>query len=904
MNKEVNAISGRLSLRPPQRKSLEILDRVTELYNIKAAIKDKTNINCDDLLGIIKAEYPKVTDFERDFPSLCFALATGVGKTRLMGAFITYLYRVYGIANYFVLAPNLTIYNKLQQDFTPNTPKYVFTGIAEFAINPPEIITGDNYNKQTTVQSDRAGQIYVDGVISEVRINIFNISKINSEVRGGKEPKIKRLSEYIGQSYFNYLASLPDLVLIMDESHRYRATAGARAINELKPILGLELTATPFVETTKGPVPFRNVIYSYPLARAMEDGFVKEPAVVTQKNFNPRQFTPEALEEIKLKDGVSLHEITKVELVTYARQNDKPPVKPFMLVIARDTTHASKLLELIKSPAFFEGRYRDKVIQVDSSVSGEKEDEMIERLLNVEKWDEPTEIVIHVNMLKEGWDVTNLYTIVPLRAANARILIEQSIGRGLRLPYGKRTGDTPIDRLNIVAHDKFQEIIEEANRADSVIRLTELILDPDEDFKGTISVVSAPESANAFQETLDQQGLQYQYEPVVQSVIFDNIDEKRIARMALEAIRGNESLPNTKSLSDETVQTSIIENIRQKLTIEQMELTDIVQEANIARIVAITTDYVINKTIDIPRIHIAPKGEVTIDYHPFKVDCSKMQFQPVSRELFAQTLRTNEQQEITAKVFYVQEPRLENYIVKSLIDFDDIAYDEHADFIYELAGQVANHFSSYLSSEGVTNVLVYFQKQIAEYVHAQMVEHQYEKTIEYEVVISKGFTELKKSAYTVRKDDLVQHFHTTSTEKFKIPSTLFGGYINSLYPIYKFHSYQELIMARILDRCSNKWFKPAKGQFQIYYKTGILQGEYVPDFVAETDKGIFMIEVKSAKDMESEVVQAKKTAAVNWCKLATEHSRKHNGKAWKYLLVPHDMIFESTDLPSLVSRFE
>jgi len=87
----------------------------------------------------------------------------------------------------------------------------------------------------------------------------------------------------------------------------------------------------------------------------------------------------------------------------------------------------------------------------------------------VEQTEEPTEIVIHVNMLKEGWDVTNLYTIVPLRAANARILIEQSIGRGLRLPYGKRTGVTPVDRLNIVAHDKFQEIIDEANRPDSVI---------------------------------------------------------------------------------------------------------------------------------------------------------------------------------------------------------------------------------------------------------------------------------------------------------------------------------------------------------------------------------------------------------------------------------------------------
>ena len=95
---------------------------------------------------------------------------------------------------------------------------------------------------------------------------------------------------------------------------------------------------------------------------------------------------------------------------------------------------------------------------------------MIERLLKVEHRDEPTEIVIHVNMLKEGWDVTNLYTIVPLRAANAKVLIEQSIGRGLRLPYGRRTGVTAVERLNIVAHDKFQEIIDAANRPGSVIQ--------------------------------------------------------------------------------------------------------------------------------------------------------------------------------------------------------------------------------------------------------------------------------------------------------------------------------------------------------------------------------------------------------------------------------------------------
>ena len=125
MNRHVNAISGRLSLRAPQRRSLEILDRITEIGPLGKSIA------VAEALKLIQSEYPSVTDFERDFPSICFALATGVGKTRLMGAFITYLHLAHGINNYFVLAPNLTIYNKLIGDFSPNTPKYVFKGIAE-----------------------------------------------------------------------------------------------------------------------------------------------------------------------------------------------------------------------------------------------------------------------------------------------------------------------------------------------------------------------------------------------------------------------------------------------------------------------------------------------------------------------------------------------------------------------------------------------------------------------------------------------------------------------------------------------------------------------------------------------------------------------------------------------------
>ncbi|WP_201567965.1 DEAD/DEAH box helicase family protein, partial [Psychrobacter immobilis] len=206
-----------------------------------------------------------------------------------------------------------------------------------------------------------------------VRINVFNIAKINTEVRGGKAPRIKRLAETLGESYFEYLSNLPDLVLLMDESHRYRADAGMRALNELNPLFALELTATPFTESSRGPVYFKNVVIDYPLACAIDDGFVKEPAVVTQLNFDVTQYDKEELETIKLMDGIRIHEQTKVDLTTYAYENDTKLVKPFMLVIARDTTHAAELLSKLES--VFESRYRGKVIQVDSS---KKEEETIQ----------------------------------------------------------------------------------------------------------------------------------------------------------------------------------------------------------------------------------------------------------------------------------------------------------------------------------------------------------------------------------------------------------------------------------------------------------------------------------------------------------------------------------------------
>lgn len=892
----INAISNRLSLRPPQRDSLEILAGVCEIIELS---KDADPAAA---LQSIKSEFPTVEDFEREFPSLCFAIATGVGKTRLMGAFISYLHQAEGIYNYFVLAPNLTIYNKLIADFTPNTPKYVFKGIGEFTTNPPLVITGENYESGEGV---RGGRLFGDDM---VHINIFNISKINSEVRGGKEPRIKRLKEYIGQSYFDYLSGLDDLVMLMDESHRYRATAGVRAINELRPILGLELTATPQVEAGGRPVPFKNVIYSYPLASAMRDGFVKEPAVATRENFDSNAYTPEGLEKVKLEDGVRIHENTKVELEVYARNNDKPMVKPFMLVVAADTTHANALQQVIEGDAFFEGRYKGKVIQVHSNIRGEEKDDVVEQLLTVEHPENPVEIVIHVNMLKEGWDVTNLYTIVPLRAANSKTLVEQSIGRGLRLPYGKRVGVPAVDRLTIVSHDKFQEIVDHANDPNSIIRAG-IVIGRDVPEAGRKAV----EIKSTFEQAISGGGIPFHVLPptggdgrpaVEQKRLFETPEEQEVAKATYQVIKQYERLKGSEQLQDAHVQQAIVQKVQEIVRPAQGVLKGTIESVNVAEVVQRTTELYRHLSIDVPKIVVVPKGEVTCRYEDFDLDVRNINLQPVAQDILIQHLHENQRYRLQDGSGIVKEKRPEDYLVRGLVDFDDICYDEHSQLLYKLAGQVVARLRTYLSAvDDVTNVLQYHQQTLVNLVHSQMQQHFVESAEAYEAQVTRGFRTLRANNYSAAADEGVRNFRTVVPEgqRNRIGTMIFGGFSKCLYPVQKFDSDPERRFSVLLENDEDvlKWFKPAKGDFQIHYSH---EESYEPDFVVETRTAKFLCEPKRANEMTDEVVLAKAEAAATWCKHATVHASENGGKPWHYLLIPHDQIQEQMTLAGLAAR--
>ncbi len=878
MNRHVNSIAARLSLRPPQRKSLEILDRVTEIT------PPRRGAELAAALAVIRSEFPSVTDFERAFPSICFALATGVGKTRLMGAFIAYLHLAHGMRTFFVLAPNLTIYEKLIADFTQGTPKYVFKGISEFAVTPPEIITGDNWENRGA---------HLD-LFEGVAINIFNISKLNSEARGGRRLKLRSFRETLGESYFDHLAANDDLVLIMDESHRYRGSAGWNALNELKPVLGLEVTATPFEEKgTRGTVPFKNVIYDYPLGKAMEDGFVKEPAVVTRKDFNPADHSAAGLERLKLEDGLALHEQVKVHLATYAAESGRPRVKPFMLVIARDTTHAGELKTLVET--VHDGRYSGRVIQVDSSA---KDEEVTRRLLEVEKPDEPTEVVIHVNMLKEGWDVTNLYTIVPLRAANARTLVEQSIGRGLRLPYGHRTGVEAVDTLSIVAHDRFQEIVDEARKPDSPIRMKSVVLDGEAIGRKLVTVVANPgyiprePTGPGFEEP----GPSIWSEP-----------ERKVAEIAIQELHRLSARPDIAPTSDALtrpeVQAEVMAAVRARVA-AQPTLPGLGEEPDLADIVRRAAQGIAEGTIDIPRIVVMPKGRTAAGFQPFRLDFTGVRPARAGDTLWIQNLRSGDGRELLLKSegSTGEEKRPEDYVVRHLIDFHDIDYAAHAELLYDLAGQTVAHLRSYLREDEVEPVLRQQGEALARLIHGQMQGHYNEGADEgYEVTVHRGWTELRPSAHTVTEGETPLDFRQAPPDLSSIGRHLFGGFGRCLYPVQKFHSNPERILAVILEREDLRWFRPVAGQFRIHYRRGADHPEYIPDFVAASAERVLMLEVKARNALADPEVMAKAVAARAWCEEASTYAVPQGGKPWVYALVAHDVVKENMSIDGLLA---
>ena len=882
-------IENILALRQPQRESVEIFARLCDVLSLSKTPDLKAELDA------VHSLCPTLSSFERDFPSFCFALATGIGKTRLMGACIAYLRYEKDISNFFVMAPNLTIYNKLKDDLgNTSSSKYVFKGLDLFA-KPPRIIDGDNYTQFRQTRIDTG----------DVTINIFNISKLNAESKGkdGKPARIKRLNEILGSSYFQYLQSLPDLCIFMDESHHYHADRSFEVINELHPVLGVELTATPQVQKGAKAVPFKNVVYEYSLAHALNDErYVKVPVVATKKNFRPEEYTPEQLDQIKLNDGLRLHEETKSYLEVYARSNDRKIIKPFVLVVAKDTAHSKQLLDYIRSGQFFNGYYADKVMEINSDQKKTEKDENIQKLLELEKPDNKIEIVIHVNMLKEGWDVSNLFTIIPLRASASETLTEQTIGRGLRLPYGERTGVDEVDRLFIVSHDKYSAIIDKANDPESLVRKVFFISETDaehpDEQRETIELPSTYETVTTQPGVTEQLTFLLQSETQKETNTEppkEKLQEvaKYIAKHTSRSVMElNRQVKTFDAVHDEesrafVTQTVIADTMKAfpEIQLDQKAVAAVVQEAFKTCVQELT-----NRVIPIPKTVVQPYTEVKQGFTFFKLDTRSINWHPGDDTIIATELREG------GKTYEIKSDRsaltkvdtVENEIVRHIIKNDNVDYMSCADLLYSLVEDAKQHFLTYLTEEETEKVMHERQKTLAEVIYAQMMDHFYHEEVNYRASKMRPFSRIETGFGGKIKTDEIYDLRA-NIPPGEVRHKVFSGFTKACHTLYKFDSGTERDFAIVLenDNAVLKWLRPSAKQFDIYYGSGGTS-HYEPDFIVETDDKIYMIETKASKDLSEDSVLQKAKAARKYCQAATEWNAENGGKPWEYVLISHD----------------
>lgn len=877
----VDYISGCMSLRKPQKRSLKILAEILD------EIELAKDIDLDKALRDVHDMYPTCSNFERDFMSLTFALATGVGKTRLMGAFITYLYTQKGIKNFFVVAPNLTIYEKLKQDLgNPSSEKYVFRGIGCFKSMLPNLITGENYREKGMM-----------GGFSDVTINIFNISKFNRELG-----KIRNLSEYLGTSYFNYLASREDMVVLMDESHHYRADKGLAAINELKPVLGLELTATPQVEQGTKTVKFKNVVYEYPLSAAIKDGFTKTPYAMTRRDISDYNFTQDEIDKMMLSDGIANHERVKERLKDYAINNGVEPVKPFVLVVCKDTKHAEQVKAYISSSDFYDGKYADKTIILHSNQRGAEKDENVQLLLDVEKFTNPIEIVIHVNILKEGWDVNNLYTIIPLRTAASQTLREQTIGRGLRLPYGQRTGNRDVDALVITAHDKFEKIIAEANKPDSLLKAGNIIFA--EDIEKSESVVVKPAYQEAVQQSLFDLGI------LIETKEDLSVDERKVLVEAAEQaskklidnyrVVGRENLPqvSTNSIVDEVVGDEDIAEIVKRRT----DFSDIMRRF-LGEEIDKQREIIESGTMSIPQIKITRDNKAVYYFEHFTLDTTDFVYFPIPNDILLKNLVESGDVEVVKGEgldFNALNPM--KTIVEEISKRPEVDYDACCDLLYDLIITLFDAFAKKFTSDEIKNIVMCNKRSIADKIYDQMKKHF--KCSEPNIVeeISGVSMYIYEPSYMRKIGEEPISVYTTIPDG-DVPKCLFNGFKKALHPIYKFDSAPEKRFAIVCEQNEEviKWLRPAAKQFNLFYGNG---QRYEPDFVVETSDTMYLVEIKGEDKLNDENNLQKKQRAVRYCQVASVYASGHGLKQWKHLYIPSQQVQTNSSFTMLAQRFD
>lgn len=852
----VNRIKYAMSLRTPQEEALSYLDAISTHCDYKKDSKDVVEAAATEY-----CENQRKVNAKFDFPSFCYAMATGIGKTRLMGASIYYLYKTKGYKHFFILAPGNTIYDKLRKETNPNHPKYIFKGL-EAEMGRPKVYDGENYDTYPIKYHQQT--LFVEKT-SEIQLFIFNIGKIfNSKT--DTQFNFHKFKETLGASFADVLAQFDDLVICMDEAHRYYAPASMKAINYLKPVLGLEFTATPKSTT--------NVIYAYDLARGAVEGYLKIPVVMGRSNM--AGYSQDDIEEMKIRDGLTLHEHRKTILREYCSDNDLDYVKPIVLIACKDTEHAKKIRALIDNDSFLNGKYKGKVIEIHSKQTGEESEENIRLLLSIESASNPIEIVLHVYKLKEGWDVNNLFTIIPLNAAKSDILAMQTIGRGLRLPFGEQTGDEDLDSLDIVAHDHYRELVDEIKSSD-IFKYRDL---DNTTVEPTVSVdvsgVADEGQMNLFDLAFVDAGVKSFAEvqnPKTQLEIYQEYLKNFVA------IQNKKKTEDTNQMSIFDYQPDIVEDTGNSSS-DEPETQPVVtpksgkQPLSKEEFVKAVTEYSA-KAISVPKILVQTTSEVKFNRFEvkrtiadFEVAMAKIErFDAVNQQLLLL---------VDAQILEVNDAM--NTLSCMLLDaISELSYDD-ADFVIDVVEQYLSQIPG--DEENKRRIVRRYATLIVSDIRKQVYEHMDKKTEDVHIV-QKDLILFRKFVKNVKDEGKVK-FDKPFSDKSNIKKYLFTGYKKSYYPANAFDSDPERIFSVILEEDPDviRWIKPPLNQLGLFWKAG---QQYNPDFLVETSSGKFMVEVKAANEVTQEEVISKAREGIKWCKFAS--TADPDQKKWEYKLI-------------------
>ena len=793
-------------------------------------------------------------------------LATGVGKTYLMAAFMEYLRRQ-GIGNVVIVTPGKTVQAKTVKNFTPGSGRYI-----EGAQIPPDVVTPQDYSPWIARQNGAAQLSF--GRETPLLAFIFNIQQLIAPKKeeGGTSDgsqdamrrKPRRFDENAGV-LFDYLKSQDDLVLIADESHLYSTSAAAfhSAIRELDPAATIGLTAS----VLEGD----HVIYKYPLYRAIADEYVKTPVLAFRKGGYGED---EASEEQQLRDALQLRDIKQSAYDAYIGQNKLPGLNAVLFVVCSDVSHATEITNLLRGPEFF-GREL-AVLQVDS----EHDDDLTQRMLeDLDDPNSPVKAVVSVNKLKEGWDVKNIAVVVTLRAMASEVLTQQTMGRGLRLPFGKYTGIRQVDQLDIISHQSFKELLEQENVLKQ-FGLEEAVSSDDRPrFEYEIAHIGQGDESIG---TAANSDFVYQ----------SHQEGSNVPSPDTQAPFGTE----TNTDSEPIKPTVLVQSVNDRSLTDEPDLTYITIDPN--------PDF-LGTSYDFP-VTIIEAKQPEIDLSGIPDEALEVAARRITstgdvlyrKEIVAvlgKSLRAVDTESAEVDSVHVSNEDAQDALVKLVLNMSMVPKTEGT--ARYIAQYLIPRFMSASNLDTWTvKSLSSAQEQLRQTIKDFIVET-LRSTQEVPVIKAKA---IECSGYTLPIGEKV-YGQIDSRDEF-VRGRVYSGWFKSLYAEESFDSYTgEYMLARLLNTSPHiVWWNrlhPFMGAY-IYYTP---KDRYFPDFVALDDEGTYwIIEGKDARGRDDEKVQAKRKAAEQLVrKLAIDDvfSSSH----WGYLIAYEDDIAKSDSWNDLLA---